>query len=228
MNIYEKALIHLLEENQTPYFISKFGIQASQLKTSNINKLRPVIQDLEGTSSTDLKRITYSRDYIEVGDKAIIVDEPIHFNRYRNITLRARLYEGENFHWKVEDYKRYCRQLEPDALKSGLYGQLWTNKNAESVFGKSSEPGDFYGGGAAGWKLRALEDCLLDLYCQEKGIKLIRYAMQASIMIKGKLENYGKLLLYGNKDLKPLCFKLLARTVGLELHQESEKQGPSA
>jgi len=89
----------------------------------------------------------------------IELDEQLHFNRYRALTLAgewARLLP-----WR-DEYLTYCRDREADCLADGRWGQRWTNPSCEKLFGPADPPGTFHGAGAPRWKQRALYDAMKD------------------------------------------------------------------
>lgn len=128
-----------------------------------------------------------------IDDKFLILDEELHFNRYRNITLRSGLYESLPL-IKVDNYKRYGRQFEKECLKSGMRSGLWTNPKAEKFFGKSADAGDFFRNGSSEWKLRAFYDFLQDANALISKKEIIRISIYDNLMVEGKLMRLDKIL----------------------------------
>lgn len=89
----------------------------------------------------------------------IELDEQLHFNRYRAMSLTVEWARTLPWH---DDYLTYCRDREADCLADGRWGQRWTNPSCEKLFGSADPPGTFQGAGAPRWKQRALYDAIRD------------------------------------------------------------------
>ena len=93
------------------------------------------------------------------GDGLVVeLDEELHFNRYRAITLASSW--SARLPW-IEDYRRYCHSHENDCLTAGRWGKRWTNASCARMF-RGGDPGDLSGDGAPRWKQRALYDAVKD------------------------------------------------------------------
>lgn len=98
---------------------------------------------------------------LQFGEVAVVeLDEELHFNRYRAMTLSASW--TARLPW-TDHYLRYCREHEDDCLSAGRWGKRWTNPSSERMFGKPAPPGELPGAGAPRWKQRALYDAMKDL-----------------------------------------------------------------
>lgn len=86
------------------------------------------------------------------------LDEELHFNRYRALTLESSWSIG--LPW-VKDYLRYCADHEGACLSAGRWGKRWTNDSCARMF-SGSPAGDLDGDGAPRWKQRALYDAMKD------------------------------------------------------------------
>ena len=107
-------------------------------------------------------------------EPAVVVelDEELHFNRYRQLTLDADW--SSPLPWR-DDYLRLCRQRETNCLAAGKWGKRWTNASCEAMFGVADSPGVFETGGAPRWKQRALYDSIKDAVALSgSGIRLAR------------------------------------------------------
>jgi hypothetical protein len=91
---------------------------------------------------------------------AVELDEELHFNRYREQTLRAPWYR--DVHWASE-YTVQCKRHEPRCLQAGTWGKRWTTPSCEQLFGDAGPAGQLAGPGAPRWKQRALYDAIKDL-----------------------------------------------------------------
>lgn len=86
-------------------------------------------------------------------DDGLVVelDEELHFNRYRALTLETSWSDG--LPW-TEDYTRYCVQHEAECLAAGHWGRRWTNHSCAHMF-TGGPAGDLDGDGAPRWKQRS-------------------------------------------------------------------------
>lgn len=122
---------------------------------------------------------------IEFDGIAIEIDEYLHFNRCRLVTLDSRLYqELPKFGWR--EYKEYCLKYEERCLKAGGYGGKWTNKSAERQFDNSPPPGQLIDAGPARWRQRAFYDFLKDIVPLVLRFPVVRLAIWDSIEIDGE------------------------------------------
>ena len=86
------------------------------------------------------------------------LDEELHFNRFRLLTLSA----GEPRPWDHR-YRQYCTDFETECLKAGTWGKRWTTSSAERLMGAADPAGELGPHGAPRWKQRALYDSMKDL-----------------------------------------------------------------
>lgn len=89
----------------------------------------------------------------------IELDEELHFNRYRRVTLEPA--------WTMElpwrdDYLAFAVDHEAACLAAGRWGRRWTNRSCDALFGAADPPGVFGTVGAPRWKQRALYDAIKD------------------------------------------------------------------
>ena len=124
---------------------------------------------------------------------AVELDENLHFNRYRGITLDSNLYsELEAF--PLENYRKFCEIYENDCLKVGSYGGKWTNPSCERQFGTPSSSRTLFNGGAPRWKQRAFYDYIKDISPLVVGTKVARVSIWDEIVVDGNLVVVSKLL----------------------------------
>lgn len=138
----------------------------------------------------------------------LILDEELAFNRYRKKTMQSLVYENFNG-INTGQYKRYCRLYEQNCLKVGLQDYIWNNADAEQLFGKPAEPGDFFGNGSPGWKLNAFRDYMQDIYSLQNNWNLYRISIYDNLLIEGKLQPLGKLLETGSERYHKGVFNFL-------------------
>ena len=143
---------------------------------------------------------------------AISFDDQLSFNRYRMKTLRSGLYSSF-LGIKPEKYRNFCTKYERECLKSGTARDVWSNLESEHHFGKPELPGDLGLNGSTGWKYRALQEFLEDVYAQFSGVKLLRVSVWDEILINGKLHKIGDLLNTPNKETSGNLLKYLERRI---------------
>lgn len=106
-------------------------------------------------------------------DRLVVeLDEELHFNRYRALTLGTSW--SAHLPWR-DDYRRYCEHHESECLAAGMWGKRWSNASCARMF-QGSEPGDLAGHGAPRWKQRALYDSVKDS-APALGIRLARVSI---------------------------------------------------
>lgn len=113
-------------------------------------------RDLGGTQGSPALR-PGGWDLSYEGGLVVELDEELHFNRYRAITLGSRW--SQDLPWTT-DYLDFCHAHERRCLQAGRWGKRWTNPSTARMF-SGGEPGDLVGG-APRWKQRALYDTLKD------------------------------------------------------------------
>jgi hypothetical protein len=92
------------------------------------------------------------------GPLVVELDEQLHFNRYRTLTL-ATSWSAE-LPW-TEAYLEHCQYHEDRCLKDGRTQQRWTTPSAARMFA-GGPSGDLDDDGAPRWKQRALYDAIKD------------------------------------------------------------------
>jgi hypothetical protein len=174
--------------------------------------LSTVLEDLGGKGSFPLfEKVPVD---FKFGRTLILWDEELVFNRYRGITFRSDLYEEFQFTF-LEGHKRLCRTYEKEALKVGMQQRIWEGPPlATRVFGQPSEPGDFHGVGATGWKLIAYNHLQVDLLTRIHGYKLIRLSPYETIMTGGSLKRLDQLLINPKEEQRSMLFSWLTRKLG--------------
>lgn len=96
------------------------------------------------------------------GDGLLIeLDEDLHFNRYRALTLDVPWVQ--RLPW-AGDYRRHCLAGEEMCWKAGRLGGKWTSPSTVKMFGRGDPPGTFTSTGSPRWKQRALYDAVKDAF----------------------------------------------------------------
>ncbi|WP_022908562.1 DUF7255 family protein [Curtobacterium sp. B18] len=99
------------------------------------------------------------------------LDEEMHFNRYRAVTLGVDPIASAPWAGAYDDY---CRAHE---RRSGTGGRRWSSPSAERMFGAAAPQWTFEGGGAPRWKQRALYDAMKDVAAAAGAIRLSRVSV---------------------------------------------------
>ena len=174
--------------------------------------LKEILSELMGNGSFPmLEKLKFD---FKIGRQLILWDDELHFHRYRLTTLKSSLYEELNFPF-LESYKRLCRTYEKESLKSGMPQRIWNGPAvATSIFGPASEPGDFSGNGASGWKLLAYNSAQIDLQTRIHGYKLIRLNPYETIMTGGSLKRLDQLLINPKEEQRAVIYNWLMRKLG--------------
>lgn len=174
--------------------------------------LKEILSDLGGNGSFPLlEKLKFD---FKIGRQLILWDDELQFNRYRLATFRSDLYSDMSFPF-AEGYKRLCRTYEKEALKAGMPQRIWAGPPVAShLFGAASEPGDFSGNGASGWKLLAYNSAQTDLQTRIHGYKLIRLCPYETIMTGGSLKRLDQLLVNPKEEQRAMIYNWLMRKLG--------------
>ena len=126
--------------------------------TLQVPKLRPGGWDLQ-----------YSGNFV------VELDEQLHFNRYRALTLESPLIK--NLPW-TESYRKFTTDYEGRCLSDSLsMAGKWTSAGSVNLFGSAGTSGDFTSNGSPRWKQRALYDYMKDAAAADGETKLIRLSI---------------------------------------------------
>ena len=186
-----------------------FEVQPRYLDSRSKSWLNSVLEDLGGTGSFPLfEKVPVD---FKLGRTLILWDDEVNFNRYRGISLRSPMYEEFQYTF-FEGHKRLCRTFEKGALKAGMPERIWDGPPlATRIFGNSSDPGDFHGVGASGWKLGAYNQMQVDLLTRIHGYKLIRLSPYETIMTGGSLKRLDQLLINPKEEHRSMLYGWLMR-----------------
>ena len=205
-----------------PVFTTRPERHNSSLLKKGVAKewVETIYRDLEGKG--DCWNVAFSLpDGLETEKLRLSLDSSLQFNRYRAITLNSALYGKYNPAW-LATYLRNCRTLERECLKDGARQGVWTNASAELHFGKAQESGDFYGTGAAGWRLMAFEEFLADVYLLQGKQQHKRISAYERLMVQGRLIPLQQLLLSRSDNNQQYLVKYLSRQLELPAQQEDK------
>lgn len=138
----------------------------------------PVVDDVYRSLGGALPAVTLNlRKWdMEFDGFAVELDEYLHFNRYRAITLRSPAYASLSS-FPLDLYRVYCNEHEDRCLSAGGYGCKWSNHSCEHQFGTGAPPKNLEGGGAPRWKQRAFYDFVKDLSPLLLGVRVARVSV---------------------------------------------------
>ena len=203
----------ILKEGGASYdWKTEFEVQPQYLDARGKGWLAHGLEELGGKGSFPLfEKIQVD---FKIGRTLILWDDELVFNRYRGITFRSEMYEEFQFIF-LEGHKRLCRTYEKEALKAGMQQRIWEGPPlATRIFGQPSEPGDFHGVGASGWKLLAYNHLQVDLLSRIHGYKLIRLSPYETIMTAGSLKRLDQLLINPKEEQRSMLYGWLMRKLG--------------
>ncbi|MEN7548962.1 hypothetical protein AAG747_13650 [Rapidithrix thailandica] len=147
---------------------------------------------------------------LELERGIVQLDEQLHFNKYRRITLRSSIYQ-EFKGFQLAKYQQYCRKFDKECLMAGSAGELWTHARAERLFGPGEEYGDLYGKGAPAWKVRAFEDFLQDITAYKEQLPLLRLSVYDELMINKQLVKIKDILTTPTPEWKVALINFVKR-----------------
>lgn len=107
-------------------------------------------------------------------DLVVELDEELHFNRYRLVTLSQGW--SEALPWAA-GYQAFSLDHEGACVLAGSWGKRWTTASTEAQFGPAGAPKDLSGAGAPRWKQRALYDSMKDGLAARGAVRLARLSV---------------------------------------------------
>lgn len=129
---------------------------------------------------------------------AVELDEDLHFNRYRKLTLSHEAYRRLSF--PAKDYAELCDRFERQCLSKGRGQARWTSSSTERQFGPAGLRGVLDGPGAPRWKQRALYDFIKDLAPLASGPSVARIGVWEPVQVDGAPIDIDSLLRGGGHD----------------------------
>lgn len=212
-HLMTRQLDLILKEGGAAYdWQVQLEVQSRYLDARCKSWLSALLNELGGNGTLPLLE-KFKVDF-KFGRTVILWDDEVTFNRYRGASLRSSLYDEFQYSF-VEGHKRLCRTFEKEALKVGMAQRIWEGSPlATRIFGSPSDPGDFYGVGATGWKLTAYNHFQIDLLTRIHGYKLIRLSPYETIMTGGSLKRLDQLLINPKVEQRSMLFGWLVRKIG--------------
>lgn len=122
---------------------------------------------------------------VEFDRIAVELDEYLHFNRYRGMTLSSPSYVHLP-RFPLDAYLRYCSDREESCLRAGGCGGKWSNNSCVDQFGAASPPKELSGKGSPRWKQRAFYDFVKDLSPLLIGVTVVRVAVWDTVVDGGR------------------------------------------
>lgn len=209
-NLMTRQLDLILREGEVDFERDfELELEPKYLDQKGLNWLTEIYEDLGGIGKIPLlEKLKFD---FKINRNLFVYDDEIHFNRYRLITFRSDLYSELNFPF-LETQKRLCRSYEKECLKVGMQQRIWDGAPiAKHSFGESSEPGDFSGNGAVGWKLEAYNDAQFDLQTRIHGYKLFRITPFETLMTGGSLKRLDQLLINPKEEQRAMLLNWFMR-----------------
>lgn len=206
-------------QNLSRVLLSKY-LPADEInkKFSSTELMSPFYEKLclEAYDSLDGQKpfpeITFNVPFLEFGRFCILLDESIHYNRYRAKTLRSSFYEGLTS-FPAMKYRTFCRKYEVECMKTGTSNPAWTNAEAEYHFGLSQQSGDLGLSGSAGWKMTAFKDFITDMICRQREIRLLRISVWDDLMVNKNLKKFNELLMSPDQQEAEQILKYVERKI---------------
>jgi len=167
--------------------VAGIDTSATRPKPPRLRDLLPDLQrelkQLYAAFGGDERQIAFrpgSWDLALKDGRVLELDEELHFNRYRALTLGTSW--SSSLPWR-KDYLRHCETHEAICLGAGRWGSRWVSPSTVRMFGTAAVAGDLdASGGAPRWKQRALYDAIKDAAAvQDSGIKLARLSVHDEV-----------------------------------------------
>lgn len=217
-------LQHYLEDIDLRTDFLKIDINFKKLYQQNTLYFDELAEELEITWDDFLEKdlgFSFELLHLQPTEYHLFFEPEYHFNRYRLKTLRHSFYQDIPY-FDIQKWRTYCRSKEKEAFKGGLTNEIWTYPLAEELLGKADEPGYFGGNASPGWKLHAIANFCLDLYCYQHKIKFLRLTPYDSFMAQGKIELLGNSLKL-RKQEQPIQ-QMMSRKIGYEIPGAKNKE----
>lgn len=153
-----RELERVLEQAGYKSAATRAAPRSADLSSPLLAEVRQIYLTLGGTDPMSRLR-PGAWDLAFEGGLLVELDEELHFNRYRQLTLEREWTLA--LPWR-DDYLALTADREAGCLAAGKWGKRWTNPSCEAMFGPAGMTGSFSGGGAPRWKQRALYDAVKD------------------------------------------------------------------
>ncbi len=156
---------------------------------------------------------------MELDGYIIELDEQLHFNRYRKISLQSSLYANLKS-FPMREFDEFCELHETDCYQAGKYGRKWTTGGSEKQFGLSPQQGQLIGLGPARWRQRAYYDFLKDVCYLINGTRVARLSIWDSVHCSSNSLTVKQLLSGNESTFSDALWKIIqTRTPPPQRHQ---------
>lgn len=190
------------------------SLRLPSLKRAAREQIFDAYDTLGGLKQSEIASISTLNYPLIVERQLLFGFAELSYNRYKAALLRLPFYAGISG-FSADTHLRYCRQFEHNCLKAGIRDGVWSSLAAERHFGKSSEPGDFFGNGSAGWKLAAFKELARDVLAIAEGFSPVYFSLYDQLMVNGKLIGFGDLLKAPGSEQYQAVAKYLRRRLNL-------------
>jgi len=136
---------------------------------------------------------------------AVELDEELHFNRYRSITLKSAIYTRLR-RFPLDTYMYFYSDHE-DSCLCRSYGKYWTNPSCEAQFGPASPLKNLSGNGPPRWKQRAFYDFVKDLSPLLINVKVARVAVWDTLVVAESTKTVREVLAALIRQSAPTAFR---------------------
>ncbi|MCC5920270.1 MAG: hypothetical protein LAT68_06950 [Cyclobacteriaceae bacterium] len=158
------ALIEkLLADQEIPFYNIAPVKHIVKLSDFLDDDLLEVISSLGGIQDQIRSHSVHFSFTQELNGLPFICREDDSFNRYRLISLRHPLYHDWQA-FNLAHHRQYCRNFEKECFKAAASANSWESKLSQKLFGISDREGVILDLGSSMWKLRALEELIIDMY----------------------------------------------------------------
>jgi hypothetical protein len=130
---------------------------------------------------------------LEFDGVMVELDEILHFNRYRMVTLASPVYASLS-KFPRHQYRDFCSDYEAECASIGRVGGRWTNASCERQFGPAGPRGDLSGAGAPRWRQRAFYDFVKDLAPLALGVRMARISIYDELQDARGLRSVAEIL----------------------------------
>jgi hypothetical protein len=156
------------------------------------HELRRVYRQLGGILETEFPLMIGGWDIVDDNIR-IELDEQLHFNRYRSITLESYVYK-QLPQFPVTFYMDYCSKYEDECKHPGCSGKRWTTNGSVRQFGQAESPCDLSGNGSPRWKQRAFYDFVKDVYSLITNTRVARISIYDTVKVNGQWRDIAGIL----------------------------------
>jgi hypothetical protein len=150
---------------------------------------------------------------IEFDGVAVELDEQLHFNKYRALTLQTDSY-GQLSRFPLSAYRTFCDEHQRDCMRAGSHGKRWTSSGSEAQFGSAGPLGQLNGRGAPRWKQRAFYDFIKDTIPLVTNVRVARLSIWEPLGEVGATRTVGEIIDQPGVESAGVLAELVQRRAG--------------